>query len=273
MKPAEVLAARIVEAVFLADGEAVVVEPWDEKGRQGAHDFWVLRGEVREALEVTTLADEAAKRDSGHWDKRGPKNGATIPGLASCWALMIDSTEKADPLRKRLAEWLLALEADGITRTGRWDGVRFDDEPHPVVHALAVAGVLVAEVIPGGPAGWVQMGYSSDALGRPAGDPDHVARTLRAALDLPREQAHADKLARSGAPGRHLFFHLDTGSRYDVARAMTEGTPSLPLQADERITSVWLSVIIESGADVLRWSAGHGWRRTTVALGREPQPD
>ncbi|MEU6915922.1 hypothetical protein [Streptomyces olindensis] len=79
---AEETAVKVVAALLTADhDERVTFEHWDVPPRQGAHDFWICRGEAREALEITTLADQDSKRNAAHWCKRGPGYATTIDNL------------------------------------------------------------------------------------------------------------------------------------------------------------------------------------------------
>ncbi len=264
-KPAEEAAVKVVAALLAADGgEQVTIEHWDIPPRQGGHDFWIHRGGMREALEITTLAEQDTKTNAAHWRKRGPGDFKVLEGVTSAWAIMVDQEFRADALKKNLAEWLRALEGEGITTTGRWDSDRV--YVHPVTMALAAAGVLTASTVSGPPAGSVSLAYASGVPARPAGDPNHVSRALTEVLELERHQEDAAKLDRSNVPVRHLFLWVDVESRLDVVRAFDEGMPTIDPKVDERITWVWLAVPTENGADVLRWTAGAGWRRDEAAL-------
>ncbi|MFE7622535.1 hypothetical protein [Streptomyces sp. NPDC057509] len=263
MKPGEQKAMQVVEALLTSESdEPVRLEQWDIPPRQGVHDFWIYRGDAREALEITTLAEQSTKTNAAHWQKRGPGFCSTVEGLASAWMILVDPGFQADALTKNIAEWLRALENEGVTETGLWDGSRM--YMHPVTTALASAGVLQASAVSGPPAGSVHLAYASDLLPRPAGDPNHISTALTEALTLERHQKDAAKLDRSGVPVRHLFLWVDVMSRLDVARAFDEGTPTAAPDVDERITWVWLALHTENGADVFRWSAEHGWRRDSV---------
>lgn len=265
MALAEETAVKVVVSLLAADhDERVTFEHWDVPPRQGAHDFWVCYGESREALEITTLADQENKRNAAHWQKRGPGYTTTVDGLTSAWTIMVDPAFNAATLTKNLAKWLQALESESITETGRWDSSRI--YTHPVTAALGAAGVMIASAVSGPPAGLVSLCYASDFPSRQAGDPDHVSRALTEILTLERHQKDAAKLDRSGVPVRHLFLWVDVASRLDVARAFDEGVPTLAPRVDDRITSVWLAAPSENGAEVLRWSAPVGWRRDDVTL-------
>jgi hypothetical protein len=265
MAPTEETAAKVVVAVLAADHDGLATfEHWDVPPRQGAHDFWIHRGETREALEITTLADQDTKRNAAHWQKRGPGYTKTFDGLTSAWMIMVDPAFNATTLKKNLARWLQTLESEGITETGRWDSRRI--YTHPVTAALAAAGVMIASAISGPPAGLVSLCYASGLTTRPAGDPNHVSRALTEILTLERHQKDAAKLDHSGVPVRHLFLWVDVMSRLDVARAFGEGVPTLAPRVDVRITTVWLAVPTENGAEVLRWSAPVGWRRDDVTV-------
>lgn len=263
VRPAEEAAVKVVTALLTADhGEVVTHEHWDVPPRQGAHDFWLRYGETKEALEITTFAEQDTKTKAAHWQKHGPGFFKEVEGLTSAWMIMVDPGFRAEALNDKLDEWLRALEDEGILDTGRWDSHR--TYTHPVVRALASAGVMIAQAVSGAPAGTVSLGYASAFPSRTAGDPDHISRELTRMLALERHQKDADKLERALAPVTHLFFWVDLASRLDVARAFDEGVPTATPRVDERITWVWLAVAAENGADVLRWSAASGWRRDTV---------
>ncbi|MFI5861773.1 hypothetical protein [Streptomyces sp. NPDC051546] len=265
MKPAEEMAVKVVVALLTAErNEPMTFKQHDVPPLQGAHDFWIDCGGTREALEVTTFAEQQSTTRAAHWQKRGPGDVKVIEGITSAWAIVVDQTFRAEALTKNLAEWLRALESEGITETGRWDSQRC--YVHPVTMALAAAGVMRASIVPGLPAGTVSLAYVSDVPTRPAGDPNHVTRALTEVLALERHQKDAAKLDRSGVPVRHLFLWVDMASRWDVVRAFDEGTPTIDPRVDERITWVWLAVPTENGADVLRWTAGTGWRRDEVGV-------
>lgn len=265
MKPAEETAVKVVVALLAADhDEQVTFEHHDVPPLQGAHDFWIDRGGTREALEVTTFAEQETKTHAAHWQKRGPGHFKVFEGITSAWTIMVDQEFPADALTKNLAEWLRALESEGITETGRWDSHRL--YVHPVTTALAAAGVMIASAVSGPPAGLVSLVYASGFPTRPAGDPNHVSRALTEVLELERHQKDAAKLDQSGVPVRHLFLWIDMASRWDVVRAFGEGVPTTDPRVDERITWVWLAVPTENGADVLRWSAQAGWRRDEVSV-------
>lgn len=265
VSPAEEAAAKVATALLAADhDEVVTAEHWDVPPRQGAHDFWLHRCGEREALEITTFAEQDTKTNAAHWQKRGPGYSMTVEGLTSGWAIMVDQEYHAGAFTKNLGGWLKALEREGILATGGWDSCRI--YTHPVTAALAEAGVMRASAVPGPPAGSVWLAYGSGFPSRPAGDPNHIARALTEVLALERHQKDAAKLAKSGVPVRHLFLWVDVASRLDVVRAFEEGVPETAPTVDEQITWVWLAVPTEHGADVLRWSALSGWRRDDVAI-------
>lgn len=45
-----------------------------------------------------------------------------------------------------------------------------------------------------------------------------------------------------------------SGEPLDIVRTFAEGVPTCDPTVDQRITTVWLAVATESGADLLRWS-------------------
>lgn len=259
----EVAAADAVIAIRSADlGTALTWDHADTGTVAKTHDFWLVGDGIHEALEITTLADERTRTNLGHWQKRGPGFTATIPGLSQAWTIMVDPTFNSKALKSRLAGWLRALEGDGITETGRWDSGRI--YVHPVTNAIVGAGVIIASVIAGPPAGMISFGYASDIPCRPASDPNHITTAVSDALALPRHMADAEKLAASGVAVRHLFLWVDPLTRLDIGRALTLGTPTAPPAVDPRITAVWLGLPNESGVSVLRWSAAEGWRYARV---------
>jgi hypothetical protein len=265
VNPAEEAAAKVVTALLAADhDEVVTAEHWDVPPRQGAHDFWLHRGGEREALEITTFAEQDTKTNAAHWQKRGPGYSMTVEGLTSAWTIMVDQEFCRGAFTKNLAGWLKALEREGILETGRWDSRRI--YTHPVTAALAEAGVMIAKAVSGPPAGLVLLSYASIVPTRTAGDPNHISRALTQVLALERHQKDAAKLDQSHVPVRHLFLWVDLASRLDVVRAFEGGVPETAPTVDERITWVWLAVPTEHGADVLRWSALSGWRRDDVAI-------
>ncbi|RSN99942.1 hypothetical protein DMH26_17620 [Streptomyces sp. WAC 05379] len=264
MSRAEEAAVKVVTTLLAAEhGVVVSHEHWDVPPRQGAHDFWLRYGGRKEALEITTFADQDTKTHAAHWQKRGPGFSTMVEGVTSAWTILVDPGFRAEALTRNLAEWLRALESEGILETGRWDSSRVDT--HPVAAALASAGVMIAQVVSGPPAGLVSLAFASAVPPRAAGDPDHISRALTEVLALERHQKDAAKLERSLVPVRHLFFWIDLTSRLDVVRAFEEGVPTAAPTVDDRITWVWLAVPTEDGADVLRWSAACGWRRDAVA--------
>lgn len=204
------------------------------------------------------------KTRSAHWQKRGPGYSTTVEGITSAWTIMVDQEFRADALTKNLSGWLQSLEAEGIRETGRWDSRRVYS--HPVTAALAAAGVMIARVVSGPPAGLVSLSYVSAVPTRTAGDPDHVSRALTQVVGLERHQKDAAKLDRSGVSVRHLFLWVDPASGWDVVRAFDEGVPAAASTVDDRITWVWLAVPTERGAQVLRWSALSGWLRDDVTI-------
>ncbi|MFY1696083.1 hypothetical protein [Solwaraspora sp. WMMA2101] len=261
----EQAAVEVASALRAQDlGLPVNWEQWDIPPRQGVHDFWLQHGTIQEALEVTTLIDQHATTDAMHWQKRGPGFSTTVPGLSSAWMVMVDPAFNARTLTAGLPGWLRSLERDGIGETGRWDTARM--YVHPVTTALAAAGVMIASVVPGPPAGEVALAYLSGMPSRPAGDPNHIAKTLTEALTLPRHVGDAAKLNRSGATDRHLFMWVDPVTRLDISRALGEGIPTVDPIVDPRITEVWLGLPTGDHVDVLRWSSTAGWRYAQVPL-------
>jgi hypothetical protein len=263
-RPAEEVARDVVLATLSNElGLPVEAEHWDVPPRQGVHDFWITYGTTREALEVTTFAEEIAITQAMHWRKRGPGFSTTVAGLSSAWSILVDHTFKADQLTSNLEAWLLALEKERIAETGRWDSERV--YVHPITTAMAATGVMKASAVPGPPAGLVDLAYASTGPSRPAGDPNHIARALSDILTLERHRADTAKLGRSGVDQRHLFLWVDL-TRFDVMRAFDEGVPTVPPAVDPNITVIWLAIPTETGADVLRWSATNGWRRGQVTV-------
>lgn len=254
----EVAAANLVVAVRSADlGAAATWDHADTGVAPKTHDFWVVGDGVREALEITTLADEPTKTNLGHWQKRGPGYTPVITGLTRAWTVVVDPTFNAITLKNGLAGWLRTLESEGIRQTGRWDSERV--HVHPITKAMASAGVLTAAAVSGPPGGHVSLAYVSGIPSRTAGDPNHVSIAVTDALRLPRHIADAEKLAASGATVRHLFLWVDPLTRLDIGRALADGTPTLAPIVDPRITDLWLGLPNESGVDVLRWSHTEGW--------------
>jgi len=261
---AEEAACHVVVAVRSAElRRAVEAEHWDIPPRQGVHDYWVRHGDTREALEVTTLAMQDTITNLMHWQKRGPGFDASVAGLTCSWSILIDQEIKAYGVRAHLAEWLVALEAEGVTSTGRWDTKRV--YAHPVTRALVRAGVMEASTVPGPPAGLVTFFYASSYPSRPAGDPNYIAAALTEILKLERHQGDAAKLGRSAVDERHLFMWVDL-SRWDVARAFEAGMPDVAPEIDANITTVWLAVHTGNRADVLRWSTSAGWQGHHVTI-------
>jgi hypothetical protein len=261
----EIAAADAVAATRSGDlGTAVTWKHADTGAVAKMHDFWLVGNGVREALEITTIADERTRTNLGHWQKRGPGFATTFPGLNQAWTIMVDPTFNAKALKSGLADWLRALEADGITETGRWDSGRLYG--HPVTNAMARAGVIIASAVAGPPAGMISLGYASATPSRPADDPNHVTNAVTNALTLPRHRADAEKLAASGLAVRHLYLWVDPLTRLDMIRALAQGTPTAAPAVDSRITDVWLGLPDESGVGVLRWSAAEGWRYAHVTV-------
>jgi hypothetical protein len=55
---------------------------WDHADtgiKQKMHDFWLVGGGVREALEITTLMEQGVMTDLKHWQKVGPGYDLMIP--------------------------------------------------------------------------------------------------------------------------------------------------------------------------------------------------
>jgi len=130
ISPRERTAADVAAVLRSVDvGGLVSWQHWDIPPRQRAHDFWLKHGSAQEALEVTTLMDQDTMTNAMHWQKVGPGFSATVAGLSSAWTVMVDPQFNAKTLNAGLAGWLRALEADGITETGRWDVQRIGVHP------------------------------------------------------------------------------------------------------------------------------------------------
>jgi hypothetical protein len=172
---------------------------------------------------------------------------------------MIDPSFNASALVKGIATWLTSLQAEGITSTSKWDGMR--PYQHPVVAAMVRGGVVQAEAVPGPPAGLVSFGYYTYGKPRPAGDPNHIASALTDILALDRHRKDAAKLAASGASERHLFMWVHPLSRFDVVRPVADAVPTQAPTVDSRITTIWLAIPAGETVELLRWSASASWRR------------
>lgn len=246
----------------------------DTGALQKMHDFWLVGDGVREALEITTLMEQGVMTDLKHWQKVGPGHEVMFPELGRAWTIMVDPRFNAKALTNGLAEWLLALERDQITETGRWDSARLG--VHPVTTALAATGVMIASSVTSGPPGLVMFGYATGIPSRPAGDPDHVSTAVTMALALPKHIKDAEKLDASGVGVRHLFLWVDSLTRRDIGRALDDGVPTSDPVVDPRITEIWLGLPADTGIEVLRWSEGDGWRYAegpSCGSAGEPGPD
>lgn len=263
--PNEIDAADAVAAIRSGDlGTPMTWEHADTGAVDKMHDFWLVGDGIREALEVTAIADERTRTNLGHWHTHGPGASDTIAGLTSAWMIMVDPVANATALNRRLPEWLRTLEADGISETGRWDADRL--YRYPVASAIVDAGVMIASTTMGPPAGTVSFFYTSTIPSRPYGDPNHIAAAVSETLAHRRHVADAEKLDASGASVRHLFLWVDSLTRLDIGRALTDGMPSAAPTVDPRITDVWLGLPDTAAATIASWSPAHGWRRpTTVA--------
>ena len=261
----EVVAADVVAAVRSGDlGVPVVWDHADTGAEQKMQDFWLVGDGVREALEITTLMEQAPMTDLKHWQKVGPGHNTMIPGLTQAWTIMVDPQFNAKALNNGLADWLQALERDQIIETGRWDSARLG--VHPTTTAMATAGVMTASSVTGPPPGTVMFGYATGMPSRPAGDPNHISTAVTTALALPKHIKDAEKLDASGAAVRHLFLWVDPLTRLDIGRALGDGVPTADPVVDPRITEIWLGRPAGTAVEVLRWSKGAGWRYAQVPL-------
>ncbi len=255
--PDEKHARRLVEhGLSVERGTPVVLEFWDDNSEDGRHDYWVDPVKRWGALEVTTLADQGTITDLMHWQRRGPGDTRQFGGLAKAWQLMIDPSVNARAVMENVAQWLASLEADDIKSTSRWDTKRLYVHPHPTVWAMVDAGICSVGVLTTLPPGTVLFHYVWSVPSRPDGDPNHVVAVVDQAMSLERHRKDAEKLARSGAAERHLFFRVSS-SRLDVMRAFQAGIPTMAPTAGPAITAVWVAV----GAEALYWSIAAGWRR------------
>lgn len=259
--PQELAAAEIVVAARSAElGIELTADFLDTGPEQKMYDFQLTGTGASEALEITTLMDQATKTDLEHWQKTGPGYHLEIPGLTKAWTIMVDPQFNARALTKKVAEWLQALEHDQIDHTGRWDTMRA--WTHPTTTAMAAAGVMIASSVAGPPPGTVMFTYPFGTQTRPVGDPNHITTVVTASLALAKHVKDAEKLDASGLAVRHLFLWVDPLTRIDIGRALDEGWPTTDPVVDPRITQLWLGLPGSDQVNVLRWSTGMGWQIT-----------
>jgi hypothetical protein len=214
------------------------------------------------AVEVTAAADA---QQLELWKLVGGRGKRWIePVLIGGWVVRILPSTRARALRQQLPSLLHNLERDHV------GVVRGDKTSTDVLNALAgQLGIVEAKRGPTAHPGSIyvmpperplkQMGGFSPATGDP------LAQWLGEWIPHPSRADNLQKLARSGAPERHLFLLVPgfTSAPFavkDLLMMAHAPIPIIPPVLPPEITHVWTMSTWSSG-DGFRWAPETGWSR------------
>lgn len=252
-------AKRIVQATL-----GVELEHAD---KVGGVDYRSADG--RMALEVTRVTDEIRKSTR---DAERTSRDAASPDveLQSCWLVLVSDTQRGmKTIRQVLPPLFAQLEAAGETHFDRQQAALHALTQGPLtdlVRKLLSAGVERASgrAHDGGPLHRHGVILSLGSGGTASGS-DEAVQLLVAALAAKTDNVL--KLARSGAPERHLFVWIDDDTRFDIARPLSRaaptwaddsfGPPSYPPGLDPAITHLW---VVHEGSRLGWLWDGERWR-------------
>jgi hypothetical protein len=238
------------------------VDQHDDNSEAGMYDLTITYPDgTIGAVEVTAAAD---RQQVELWKLVGGRGKRWIePGIAGGWLVRILPSTQAKDLLRQLPGLLGDLERAGL-RDIRGDKTSMD-QPSALAGQLSISQASqVTTDYPGSiyvmpPERLAQMGGYSPVTGDP------LARWLSEWIPDPSRADNLRKLARSGAPERHLFvlvpgFNPAPFAVNELLIAPGAPLPTIPPALPAQITHVWTMSTWSSG-DGFRWSPETGWAR------------
>ena len=230
------------------------------------HDLDLFRDDQRfGAVEVTSAADPES---IPLWKLVNTRQRWTEPRLAGGWFVTLLPSTRGKPLRAQLPPLLADLERVGITEVRDQVGTQ-----HPIATQLSQLGVVHARQGATAHKGSIYATIELPAEksgGRVADTGDALASWLSDWIVEPDQADNLQKLARSGAPERHLFvifpgFTTAPFSVVDLLLRNEAPLPTVPPTLPPEVTHVWAMSTWDSG-DGFRWSPAEGWSRFPKVL-------
>ncbi|MFI5849361.1 hypothetical protein ACIA8B_14830 [Micromonospora chalcea] len=252
---------RWVKACIEAMLRDAEVKQHDDGSKPGMHDLDLIRtGRQFGAVEITSAADPES---IPLWKLINKGQRWIEPQLAGGWFVSLLPSARGKRVRAELPSLLAELERLGITE------VSSRRRPlHPVAQQLDALGVVTAgqggTQFPGSIYPTIQLPDEKSG-GMVADTGDALASWFSDWLPEPDQADNLQKLARSGAPERHLFvlFPGFTTAPFPVVDLLLRNgapLPTVPPTLPPEVTHIWAMSTWDSG-DGFRWSPTEGWSR------------
>lgn len=212
-------------------------------------DMWV-DGERVGAIEISAAVDPAALE---LWRLVSTPGQWTDADLAGGWLVTVSRTARAHGLKKSLPGLLRALESQGVHRLDR-DVRGAASVEREFADSLGIVSASQSPTEhPGSVYVLVELPPHQSSGGAPD-SADAVAAWVSQWLRRDDQRDNLDKLARSGAPQRHMALLVASVSPapFAVNYALLDGDvalPTTPPELPDELTHCWI---------VSSWSSGRG---------------
>lgn len=264
LRPDEAIAARVMLAVY---GDGWTVDPHDIAGAPSStHDFDLVSGSTRVAVEVSTVADTLTMGHPMRWDKSFPDGASIVVGPAKGW--IITARAGGDPrrLKRSLGGWLASLEALGISgaQTVRWQSHAFESAAlrppeFETLRQLDAVGVEIVTVAPELPAGTISILRIDTEFVWNAADEELFSEFVSDELQG-NHLSDVAKVLAATADRRAVFLWLHATSHFDMIRRLDNGMLGGSVYGAEDIDEVWIGRRMTNGQVLAyRWTDLDGW--------------
>ena len=264
LRAEELWAARCIRDAL----PGVLVEQHDDGSARGMHDLDIFYEDGRVgAAEVTIAVD----RGYAELSKLIRPTRWIVPSIRGGWLVRVLPSARARKLRRHLPALLDQLEHDHITEfDATHDSLdHFVNEPRSAndqARELGVAKAWQARATSFPGSIYVEIELPPEHTGGWSADTgDGLATWISEWVTDPDRIDNRKKLAKSGAPERHLFV-IVTGlsgcpfSAFDILFSDDAPSPLVSPELPSEFTNVWIASTTLRGFG-FRWSAGGGWQR------------
>lgn len=264
LRPDEAIAARVMLGVY---GDGWTVDPQDIAGAPSSmHDFDLVSGSARVAVEVSTVADTLTMGHPMRWDRSFPAGASVVVGPAKGWIVTARAGGDPRQLKRRLGGWLASLEALGIsgTQTVRWQSHAFESAmlrppEFETLRQLDAVGVEIVTVAPELPAGKISILRIDTEFVWNVADEERFSEFVSDELQG-NHLSDVAKVLAATADRRAVFLWLHATSHFDMVRRLDHGILGGSVYGAEDIDEVWIGRQMTNGRVLAyRWTDLDGW--------------